>query len=90
MNPDTNKGLESIEIRDVSGVLVKRIVFSQTYMRDFFSLRLESVRIESPDGKDSETYSFSYKGGLMPRNTRSIDRWGFYNRGDRQQFSTNQ
>ena len=79
MNADTNKGLESIEIRDVSGTLVRRIVFNQTYMRDFFSLRLESVRIESPDGKDSETYSFSYKGGLMPRNTRSIDRWGFYN-----------
>ncbi len=43
MNADTNKGLESIEIRDVSGTLVRRIVFNQTYMRDFFSLRLESV-----------------------------------------------
>ena len=52
MNSEMDKGLESIEIYDLSGGLVRRIIFNQTYMRDFFSLRLESVRIESPDGGD--------------------------------------
>ena len=82
MNSDMDKGLESIEIYDLSGGLVRRIIFNQTYMRDFFSLRLESVRIESPDGGEAETYSFTYNGAPPPRDTRSVDRWGYYNAKD--------
>ena len=82
MNSEMDKGLESIEIYDLSGGLVRRIIFNQTYMRDFFSLRLESVRIESPDGGEAETYSFTYNGAPPPRDTRSVDRWGYYNAKD--------
>ncbi len=82
MNSEMDKGLESIEIYDLSGGLVRRIIFNQTYMRDFFSLRLESVRIESPDGGETETYSFTYNGAPPPRDTRSVDRWGYYNAKD--------
>lgn len=79
MNSDMDKGLESIEVYDVSGELVKRIKLVQTYNKTKFSLRLESLAIESPDGKTFETYSFAYKGDCPPRDTRSIDKWGYYN-----------
>lgn len=79
MSANPNEGLRSMEVYDLSDVLVKRVVFNQTYMRDFFYLNLDSVRIESPDGGESETYSFAYNGVLPPRDTRSIDRWGYYN-----------
>ena len=79
MNSDMDKGLEAIEVYDVSGKLVKRIKLVQTYNKTKFSLRLESLAIESPDGETAETYSFTYKGDCPPRNTRSIDKWGYYN-----------
>ena len=79
MNSNLDKGLESIEVYDLSNELVKRVVFVQTYNKNNFSLRLESLAIESPDGETVETYSFSYKGDCPPRNTRSIDKWGYYN-----------
>ena len=79
MNSDMDKGLEAIEVYDVSGELVKRIKLVQTYNKTKFSLRLESIAVESPDGETAETYSFSYKGDCPPRNTRSIDKWGYYN-----------
>lgn len=50
MSANPNEGLRSMEVYDLSDVLVKRVVFNQTYMRDFFYLNLDSVRIESPDG----------------------------------------
>ena len=79
MNSNLDKGLESIEVYDLSNELVKRVVFVQTYNKNNFSLRLESLAIESPDGETVEIYSFSYKGDCPPRNTRSIDKWGYYN-----------
>ncbi len=79
MNSDRDKGLESIEVYDLSGKLIKRVVFVQTYNKTIFSLRLESFAIESPDGETAETYSFTYKGDCPPRDTRSIDKWGYYN-----------
>ena len=79
MNADKDKGLESIEVYDLSGKQVKRVKFVQTYCETNFSLRLESLEIESPNGNASETYSFTYKGDCPPRDTRSIDKWGYYN-----------
>ncbi len=79
MSADQNEGLRSMEVYDINGVLVRRVVFRQTYMRDFLHLKLDSVSIESPDGEESETYSFTYNGVIPPRDTRSVDRWGYYN-----------
>ncbi len=79
MSQDTNEGLRSIEVYDLYGDLVKRVVLNQTYTGSSFSLRLDSVRVESPDGEESETYSFAYNGASPPRDTRSIDKWGYYN-----------
>ena len=79
MSADRNEGLRSMEVYDINGVPVRRVVFSQTYTEATFSLRLDSVSIESPDGEESETYSFAYNGASPPRDTRSIDRWGYYN-----------
>ena len=79
MNSDMDKGLESIEVYDVSWKLVKSIKLVQTYNKTKFSLRLESLAVESPDGETAETYSFTYKGDCPPRDTRSIDKWGYYN-----------
>ena len=79
LSPDINEGLRSMEVYDLSGNLVKRVMFNQTYTGTTFSLRLDSVSIESPDGEESETYSFAYNGVSPPRDTRSIDKWGYYN-----------
>ena len=79
MSADINEGLRSVEVHDLSGNLVKRATFNQTYTGSTFSLRLDSVCIESPDGEESETYSFAYNGVSPPRDTRSIDKWGYYN-----------
>ena len=79
MSSDASEGLESVEVYDLSGNLVKRAVFSQTYTADTFSLRLDSVSIESTDASQTETYSFAYRGSSPPRDTRSIDRWGYNN-----------
>ena len=49
LSPDINEGLRSMEVYDLSGNLVKRVMFNQTYTGTTFSLRLDSVSIESPD-----------------------------------------
>lgn len=77
------KGLTSIKIYDRTNTLVRRIEFDQiTRGMSSTTLILQMVRIVSPSGAESEQYSFQYNDFILDKNTRSIDRWGYYNGAD--------
>ncbi|MCQ2118745.1 MAG: DUF6443 domain-containing protein, partial [Bacteroidales bacterium] len=76
---DTRNGLARIEVYDLFNVLVRKIVFTQTYNSGELSLRLNSVSVQSPSGGDAQTYTFAYNGTPVPRDTRGVDRWGYHN-----------
>ena len=71
--------LSEIQIYDLFGTLVRKIILSQTCNALDFTLRLNSVTICGPHGEDAQTWSFTYEGLPLPRDTRGLDRWGYYN-----------
>lgn len=71
----------SMEIKDRSGNLVKRIDFHVSlYNHNTDLYKLDSVRISFPEGI-TETYRFDYYSILnVPSSaTRALDYWGFFN-----------
>ena len=57
--------------------LVREITFSQGVASDG-ELRLDGVTVSSGSASP-ESWSFTYNGAAPPRQTRDIDRWGYYN-----------
>jgi len=71
--------LSEVRVFDLFGNLVRKAVLSQTCHPHDFTLRLESVTVCGPSGEDAQTWSFTYDGLPLPRDTRGLDRWGYYN-----------
>ncbi|MGK6353201.1 hypothetical protein [Parapedobacter sp. DT-150] len=73
------KGLTSIRVYDKSDALVKYIEFIQSTSGTPAVLTLDEIRINSLETSEVEKYNFLYTGSLLNRETRSVDRWGYYN-----------
>ena len=77
--PKAGSFLSELLIYDLFGTLVRKVTFNQSCSPEDFTLRLNSVTICGPDGADAMTWSFSYNGNPLPRDTRALDLWGYYN-----------
>ena len=77
---DTNvPSLASIELYDLSDILVKKIDFYTSYFGNNQYLRLDKVQ-EGSDEKNSKKWNFNYYGNYAPGLfSKSIDHWGYAN-----------
>lgn len=84
-DPDRSKKLNRILVKDLNGMTKKTITFNTSYFNmdevnfpvkeRYLRLKLDSVDI------NGRSYAFDYieSNGLAPKDSRSIDFWGFYN-----------
>ncbi|WP_430906180.1 hypothetical protein [Maribacter sp. 2-571] len=84
-DPDRSKKLNAMVVRDFLGNPVKTVTFNTGYFNDdkledplkerFLRLKLEGVDV------NERSYTFDYldSNELPPKDSRSIDFWGFYN-----------
>ena len=70
--------LAKISIKSSDGTLIREITFNQSADPEDGELRLEGLTVSSGSATP-ESWSFSYNGQAPPRQTRDIDRWGYYN-----------
>lgn len=76
-NEGGRPGLTSIRVYNYQNTLVKQIELIQA-VSGYAAMQLSEVRISSPYSTEIQKYSFQYN-GVMSKDTRSLDKWGFYN-----------
>ncbi len=69
--------LSSMTVKDMYGATVRTVTFTQSAATDG-ELTLTGVTVSSGSAVP-ESWSFAYNGSAPPRQTRDIDRWGYYN-----------
>jgi hypothetical protein len=78
-NENGGSGLTSIRVYDNNNSLVKQIEFVQYVSGTPGCLILSKLKITSPAASDVEQYSFLYNDFVLNKDTRSLDKWGYYN-----------
>lgn len=78
-NENGRSGLTSIRVYDNNNSLVKQIEFVQYTIGSQTTLYLDKIKVTSSSPSDIEQYSFTYKAFVLNKETRSLDKWGYYN-----------
>jgi len=78
-NEGGKNGLTSIRVYNNANTLVKQVEFIQSTSGFPIALKLDEIKISSTGSPDFEKYSFLYNGSVVNKDTRSVDKWGYYN-----------
>jgi len=70
--------LSKIQVRNSHGALVREVTLTQGVDPGDGELRLDGVTVSCGDAAP-QSWSFTYEGVAPPRQTRDLDRWGYYN-----------
>jgi len=79
-NVDTSeKLLNSFDVKNTSGDLIKRCVLGYSKYQDEIVKTLDFIQTEDTIENKTDKYTFEYYRGIMRDNLKSKDWWGYYN-----------